>query len=191
MAHEPHPHLLPPSLLPPSILSLFTSPPPADGAAAAAGTSAARNPLTAAIDLLYGVADAALAGATDALPLTRAAAFLSPLSPRDPFLATIATAHAVLVAACVASRRSLPAQVGLLLYAGAAVAAAPAANAWGATHWARFAATNYFDEPGAFVCVVGCGVPLAVAAVAVGRLVVAAGGETVRAAARQRARKRE
>jgi len=189
MTHQPHPHLLPPSLLPPSILSLFSSPPPADGATAAA--TAARNPLTAAIDLLYGVADAALTSATDALPLARAAAFLAPLSPRDPFLAAVATAHAVLVLACVASRRSLTAQVGLLLYAGAAVAAAPAANAWGAAHWARFAARNYFDEPGAFVCVVGCGVPLAVAAVAVGRLVVAAGGETVRAAARQRARKQE
>ncbi|GAB0489949.1 hypothetical protein MMPV_001176 [Pyropia vietnamensis] len=153
--------------------------------------------LRAAVHLLYAVADAALGAATDALaPIAPGAATLSSgLHPPfwDPFLAAVAVAHVGVVTAAVATRgrHRLGAQLGLLLYAGALVAAAPTLNRLGGAHWTRFARRNYFDEAGAFVCLAGCGVPLAVAVVAVGRLVMAAGEESVRAAARKRGRKRD
>lgn len=194
MAYHPHPTLLPPSLLPPSILSLFNAPPPPPGDAAAAAPPGS---LRAAIHLLYAFADAALGAATDALsPVAPNVATLSTLRPPswDPFLAALAAAHAAVIAVAVATRdrrRHLGAQLGLLLYAGALVATAPTANRLGSAHWPRFAARDYFDDAGAFVCVVGCGVPLVVAVVAVGRLVLAAGEEGARAAARKRGRKRD
>jgi hypothetical protein len=73
-----------------------------------------------------------------------------PPLPQEPWLAALAAAHLLLLAAVVTLRSNQPFQLAFLIASFGAVRCGEAINAALATHWRVFASRPYFDANGAF-----------------------------------------